>query len=142
MAVTLASTPPTPLPVDAQWVSFEIGYTVPLVNAQTINSATTTTTAAFTVPYIAVGAKAKLVLNIATLTGTATPGLAVNYFESLDGVNFNPSAALSIASQTATGTYWSSAATAPVFNGGQLSFTVVGTTPSVTFSVWLAVWNK
>lgn len=142
MAVTLASTPPTVVGVDNGYFNFETGYVTELVAAQTIASATTTTTAVFTVPYITVASKAKLILNISALTGTATPGLAVSYFESADGTTFNSTAALTIASQTATGTYWSAAATNPVFNQGQLSFTVVGTTPSVTFSVWLAVWNK
>lgn len=139
MTVALANTPPTAVPVDAQYLAFETGFLLPLVSAQTITA--TGTTAAFALPYIAVAGKARLVVNISAISGTSA-GLATNLFETVDGTNYNSTAVLTIASQTATGTYWSSAASGPIYNQAQLSFTVVGTTPSITFSAWLVAWNR
>lgn len=138
--VALAATPPIPSSADGQYVSNEIGYSILLVSAQTLTTATTITTPTFTIPYMTATGKVKMVLEVSAISG-ASAGIAVSYFETVDGTNFNSTAALAIASQTATGAYWSAVATGPVFNQGQLSFTTAGT-PNVTFSVYLVVWNK
>jgi hypothetical protein len=139
--VALANTPPVPAPVDSQYPAFQTGYIIPLISAATITASNTTN--AFTLPYISVNAKSKLIVNVTAVSGTSTPGVTVNYFESPDGgTSYNATAALTSGALTATGEVWSSAAAGPIFNVGQLGFTVTGTTPSITFSVWLAVWNR
>lgn len=140
MTVALANTPPTPIQVDGQYLANETGYLLPLVSAQTVIASANT--AVFSVPYIAVGGKARLILNISGLTGGTSPSLAVTYNESVDGTTFNSTAVLSIAAQTANGTYWSTAASGPVFNSGELQFTVTGAPTALVASAWLAVWNR
>lgn len=141
MTVALANTPPTAVPVDAQYLAFETGFLLPIVIGASVTASGNT--AVFSLPYITVGGKAKLILNISGLTGGSSPGLAVSFNESVDnGTSYNSSAALSIASQTANGTYYSAVATGPIFNAGQLQFTVVGGPSALVASVWLAAWNR
>lgn len=141
MAVALAASPLVTTSVDNGYFNYETGYLTQLVAAQSV--ITTGTTAVFSVPYIAVGGKARLILNISGLTGGTSPSLAVTYNESADGgTTYNSTAAISIAAQTANGTYYSTAATGPVFNTGQLQFTVTGAPSALVASVYLAVWNR
>lgn len=138
MAVTLTNTS-TPTDPGGQ-AAYPDGFTQLLVSGVTVTA--TDTTASFTLPYIAAGAKAKLVTVITAVSGTS-PTLQVDYFESTDGTNYNGTAALtSGAGLNAVGATWSSANSGAVFNQGHLKFTVGGTTPSFTLSVYLVVWNR
>lgn len=139
MAITLSGALPSPAHVDSNYVSYEVGYVAQLVSGQV--STASDTSAYFSLPYIGVTAKARLILEITAISGSSA-GLAVAFAESIDGVGYNSTAVATIASQVATGTYWSSAVSGPIFNGGQIASTVVGTTPSITWNLYLAVWNK
>jgi hypothetical protein len=130
----------SPLPVDQLYPAFESGYMLPIVSAQTLTA--TAQSAFVNLPYIGVGAKARLIVNLTAISGSGTPSLTVAYNESPDGVSLNPSAVLTTAALTAVGEVWAAAVAGPIFNQGQFSFTVAGTTPSVTFSAWLAVWMR
>ena len=129
----------SPMPVDQLYPSFETGYLLPIVTAQTLTA--TAQSAFVTLPYITVTGKARLIVDITAISGTSA-SLTVAFNESPDGATVNPTAVLTTAALTATGEVWVAAPTGPVFNEGQFSFTVAGTTPSVTFSAWLAVWNR
>lgn len=139
MAITLSTALPSPAHVDAQYQSYEVGYVAQLVAGQV--STASDTSAYFALPYITLGAKARLILEITAITGSGA-GLAVAFAESVDGTGYNSTSALTIASQTATGTYWEAAVSGPLFNAGQVISTVVGTSPSITWNLYLAVWNK
>jgi len=139
MAVTLAS---STAPVDGNVGAYLDGWVQTLVSAQPIT--VTDTTAYFTLPYMAVGGKVKLVVNISALTGGSSPTLTVAYAESIDGgATYNGTAALTTTALNATGITYTAVASGPVFNGGRLSFTVGGTgTPTFTTSVYMVAWNR
>lgn len=139
MAVTLAS---ATAPVDANLGSYLDGWVQTLVNAQPIT--VTDTTAFFTLPYMTVGGKVKLVVNISALSGGSSPTLTVGYFESVDGgASYNGTAALTTTALNATGVTYTAAASGPVLNTGRLSFTIGGTgSPTFTTSVYLIAWNR
>ena len=140
MAVTLANSPLVTTSVDNGYFNYETGYVTQLVAAQSVIASANT--AVFSVPFITVIGKARLILNISGLTGGTSPTLAVTYNESVDGTTFNGTAVISIAAQNANGTYFSSAVAGPIFNSGQLQFTVTGAPTALVASVWLAAWNK
>lgn len=130
----------TSAPVDQLYPAFETGFVYTLLTGQTLTA--TANSGILTLPYMCVGGKVRLVVDITAITGTS-PTLTVAYNESIDGVTLNPTAALTTAALNATGVTWVAAATEPVYNQGEFSFTVGGTgSPSVTFSVWLAAWNR
>lgn len=126
-------------PVDQLYPAFETGFVTSIVQAQTITA--TANSGILQLPYMCVGGKVRLVVNVTAISGT-TPTLTVAYQESVDGVTLNPTAAFTSAALSATGVTWVAAATGPVFNTGEFTFTVGGTTPSVTFSAWLVGWNR
>lgn len=136
MAVTLLN---SPTHVDGLYTAYETGFGLQLVSAYTITA--TDSTGIFSFPYVSLTGKARLIVDITAVSG-ASASLTVAYQESVDGVSLNPTPALTTSALTATGVTWVASASGPIFNTGQLTCTVAGTTPSVTFSAWLAVWNK
>lgn len=139
MTVALAS---ATAPTDANLGSYLDGWVQTLVAAQPIT--VTDNTPYFSLPYMAVGGKVKLVVNISALTGGSSPTLTVALAESIDGgTSYNGTAALTTSALNATGVTYTSAASGPVFAGGRLSFTIGGTgTPTFTTSVFLVAWNR
>jgi len=136
MAVPLLNSPSH---VDGLYTAYGTGFGLQLVNAYTITA--TDNTGIFSFPYVSALGKIRLIVSVTAISG-ASASLTVAYQESVDGVTLNPTPALTTSALTATGETWVAAATGPIYNTGELVCTVAGTTPSVTFSAWLAVWNK
>lgn len=128
------------VPVDTLYPAFETGFLTTLVSGITLTA--TASTSIFQLPYICVGAKARLIVNVSAITGGTSPSVTVAYNESIDGVTINPTAALTTAALSATGEVWVAAASGPIFNQGQLTFTIAGAPTGITLSAWLAVWNR
>lgn len=114
-------------------------FNQPLLSSQVITASGNAGVLAL--PQILSAAKARLVVVASAVSGT-TPSLTLNLFESVDGTNFNGSAALTSGAITANGTTYTALVNGPFYPQMQVAYTVSGTTPSFTLSAYLLVWNK
>ena len=139
MTVALAS---ATAPTDPNIGSYFDGFVQTLVSAAAIT--VTDNTPYFTLPYMTVGGKVKLVVNISALSGGSSPTLTVAFAESIDGgTSYNGTAALTTTALNAIGVTYTAVASGPVYGGGRLSFTIGGTgSPTFTTSVFLVAWNR
>jgi hypothetical protein len=125
--------------IDVNPETYPDGFASTLVAAQVVTA--TDTTADLVLPYMSPVGKQKIVVVVSAASGTS-PTLTVDYLETLDGVNYNGTAALTSGSITTTGVTWSAVASGPVWQHGRLRFTVGGTTPSFTVSVYVVSFNR
>src|SRR5437899_6348777 len=119
MTVTIAA--PVAAALGDQYVSgnpnaggFPDYYVSTLVPAGTSLTATDST-AVFTLPYITVTAKYRLVVNLATLTGGSSPTLTVTLSEDVASVATASNTAVATSGAlSATGVTWVAAASGPI----------------------------
>jgi hypothetical protein len=137
VALTLANNS-----IDANIGAFQDAYVQTLLSGASVTA--TDNTPYFTLPYMTVASKVKLIVNITALTGGTSPTLTVGLFESVDGgTSYNPTAALTTTALAATGVVYTAVAAGVVYPAGRLGLTVGGTgSPTFTVSAFLAVWNR